>query len=199
MDLMVEAPDFITATELVDRLKSHHACAMPSLDDACYVAVSDVPRHRMRDLLTTLRGWATEWELDPAIRVGGNTYSLRTRKPVARLPRKERVLCGSRGSDAAAAAARPACQPRLVFFYAPASGRCRRVEGFISQVLQHRQNHDTFSVVRVSVEREPNLAERFRVEEVPTICVVDGGTVRKRIVAPRGCRQLEAELAEWLR
>jgi thioredoxin-like negative regulator of GroEL len=90
-------------------------------------------------------------------------------------------------------------RPRLVFFYSPLSGRCRRVEGFIAQVLQRRQNHETFDFVRVSVERRPDLAERFRVEQVPTICVVDGRKVRQTIVAPRGCRELEQELEPWLR
>jgi hypothetical protein len=92
----------------------------------------------------------------------------------------------------------PKVRPRLVFFYSPLSGRCRRVEGFIAQVLQRRKNHDTFELVRVSVDRRPDLAEKFRVEELPTICVVDGRKLKRRIVAPRGCRELEQELEPWL-
>jgi hypothetical protein len=95
-------------------------------------------------------------------------------------------------------AAPPQVRPRLVFFYSPLSGRCRRVEGFIAQVLQRRKNHETFELVRVSVERRPDLAEKFRIEEVPTICVVDGRKLKRRIVAPRGCRELEQELEPWL-
>jgi thioredoxin-like negative regulator of GroEL len=89
-------------------------------------------------------------------------------------------------------------RPRLVFFYSPLSGRSRRVEGFIAQVLQRRQNHETFELVRVSVERRPDLAEKFRVEEVPTICVVEGRKLRRTIVTPRGCRELEQALEPWL-
>jgi thioredoxin-like negative regulator of GroEL len=95
-------------------------------------------------------------------------------------------------------APQPGQRPRLVFFYSPLSGRCRRVEGFIAQVLQRRRNHETFDLVRVSIERRPDLAEKFRVDEVPTICVVDGRKLKRRIVAPRGCRELEAELEPWL-
>jgi len=90
-------------------------------------------------------------------------------------------------------------RPRLVFFYSPLSGRCRRVEGFIAQVLQRRQNHETFELIRVSVDQRPDLAEMFRVEEVPTICVIVGRRLRRTIVAPRGCRELEQELEPWLR
>jgi thioredoxin-like negative regulator of GroEL len=93
----------------------------------------------------------------------------------------------------------PAERPRLVFFYSPLSGRCRRVEGFVAQVLQRRRNHDTFDLVRVSIDRRPDLAEKFRVEQVPTICVVQGRKLRRTIVAPRGCRELEQELEPWLR
>jgi thioredoxin 1 len=90
-------------------------------------------------------------------------------------------------------------RPRLVFFYSPLSGRCRRVEGFIAQVLQRRRNHDSFDLVRVSIERRPDLAEKFRIDQVPTICVVQERKLRRRIVTPRGCRELERELEPWLR
>ena len=89
-------------------------------------------------------------------------------------------------------------RPKLVLFYSPQSGRCRRVEGFVAQVLQRRRNHETFEQVHVSVEARPDLAERFGVETVPTLCVVEGRRLRKRITAPRGCRELERELAPWL-
>ncbi len=93
----------------------------------------------------------------------------------------------------------PAERPRLILFYSSVSGRCRRTEGFLAQVLQRRKNHDTFDLVRVPVDQRPDLASRFLVDEVPTLLVVEGRKVRKRIVAPTGCRDLEASLAPWLR
>src|SRR5215471_1577686 len=80
-------------------------------------------------------------------------------------------------------------RPRLVFFYSPLSGRCRRVEGFIAQVLQRRRNHDTFELVRVSVERRPDLAEKFRIDEVPTICVVEGRKLKRQMAAAVAARE----------
>ncbi|MFL5912630.1 MAG: thioredoxin family protein [Gaiellaceae bacterium] len=99
----------------------------------------------------------------------------------------------------AAAESVTAERPRLILFYSSVSGRCRRTEGFLAQVLQRRRNHDTFDLVKVPVDRRPDLATRFRVEEVPTLLVVEDRKVRKRIVAPSGCRDLEAALAPWLR
>ena len=92
----------------------------------------------------------------------------------------------------------PQERPQLLFFFSPRSGRCRRAEGFIAQVLQRRRNHDTFDLVRVSVDSYPDLAERFHVEQVPTLCVVEGDKLRRSIVEPRGCRELERALEPWL-
>ena len=89
-------------------------------------------------------------------------------------------------------------QPRLVFFHSTASGPCRRVEGFLAQVLQRRRNHGTFKVVQVAEEERPDLLERFAVESVPTLVVVEGNAVRGRLEQPRGCRDIEGFLAPWL-
>ena len=89
-------------------------------------------------------------------------------------------------------------QPRLVFFHSSLSGHCRRVEGFLAQVLQRRRNHGTFKVVRVAEEERPDLLERFRVQNVPTLVVVQGKEVAGRLGQPRGCRDIEGFLAPWL-
>jgi thioredoxin-like negative regulator of GroEL len=92
----------------------------------------------------------------------------------------------------------PLHKPRLVFFYSLESGRCRRVDGFLAQVLQQRKNHETFQVYRVDREQRPDLAERFHVERVPTLYVVEGKRVRARLEEPRGCRDIQRFLAPWL-
>lgn len=90
-------------------------------------------------------------------------------------------------------------KPRLVFFYSPTSGRCRRSEGHLAQALQRRHNHDTFELVRVDVDTNPQLARRFQITELPTFVVVEGHRAVRRIVSPRGSRELGQELEEWLR
>jgi thioredoxin-like negative regulator of GroEL len=89
-------------------------------------------------------------------------------------------------------------QPRLVFFHSSVSGYCRRVEGFLAQVLQRRRNHGTFKVLRVAEEERPDLLERFAIAQVPTLVVVEGKTVSARLERPRGCRDIEGFLAPWL-
>ena len=94
---------------------------------------------------------------------------------------------------------RSSTKPQLVFFYSVASGRCRRVEGFLAQVLQRRGNHDTFTIHHIRREERPELFELFEVESIPTLVVVEDKSVRARLEQPRGCRDIEEFLAPWLR
>lgn len=89
-------------------------------------------------------------------------------------------------------------QPRLVFFHSRLNGHCRRVEGFLAQVLQRRRNHGTFKVVHVAEEERPDLLEHFGVSTVPTLVVVEGKAVAGRLEGPRGCRDIEGFLSPWL-
>ena len=98
----------------------------------------------------------------------------------------------------AAAAVNAPVKPGLVFFYSSVSGGCRRAEGFLAQVLQRRRNHETFKLYRVAREERPDLVERFDIETLPTLVVVEGQTVRARLEKPRGCREIEAFLQPWL-
>ena len=90
-------------------------------------------------------------------------------------------------------------QPKLVFFTSARSGHCRRVEGFLAQVLQRRRNHRTFRLHIVDEDARPELVERFRIDVVPTIVVVEGRTEQARLEHPQGCRDIEELLAPWLR
>ena len=96
----------------------------------------------------------------------------------------------------AAATARTPHKPRLVFFYSSESGRCRRVEGFLAQVLQRRRttrpSSSTVSIARSARIWPSNFAR------VPTLYVVEGKQVRARLEEPRGCRDIQRFLAPWL-
>src|SRR5437879_1858520 len=104
-----------------------------------------------------------------------------------------------RSPEMSTAASNAQQQPGLVYFYSPVSGNCRRVEGFLAQVLQRRRNHGTFRLYRVDELERPDLVERFGIETMPTLVVVEGKLVRARLEQPRGCREIERFLAPWLR
>ena len=89
-------------------------------------------------------------------------------------------------------------RPLLVLFRSKVDGRCRRVEGFIAQVLQRGKNHGSFVLRQVDVEERPDLTERFRIDEVPTLLVIADRRVQGRLQQPRGCRDIQAMLTPWL-
>ena len=90
---------------------------------------------------------------------------------------------------------RVGAQPRLVFFHS----HCRGIAG-ASRASSRRccsgdRNHGTFDVVRVAEEERPDLLERFRIQTVPTLVVVQGKAVAGRLERPRGCREIEGFLS----
>jgi thioredoxin-like negative regulator of GroEL len=89
-------------------------------------------------------------------------------------------------------------RPKLVLFYSPRSGKSRRLDGHLAQVLQRRRNHDTFSILRVNADERPDLAIRFKATTLPTLLVIDGNRVRARLTQPRGCKEIIEALRPWL-
>ena len=90
-------------------------------------------------------------------------------------------------------------RPKLLVFGSESSGRCRRAEGFLAQVLQRRRNHDTFAIYSIDLARRPDLFERFRVDTVPTFVIAERRRTVARLVGTRGCAELEDFLRPWLR
>ena len=89
-------------------------------------------------------------------------------------------------------------RPTLCFFYSPTSGPSRRVEAFLAQVLQRRQNHRTFELQRVNCDKHPELVERYAVTQMPTLIVIEGRHVLGRLEGSCGCREIEKLLEPWL-
>jgi thioredoxin-like negative regulator of GroEL len=89
-------------------------------------------------------------------------------------------------------------KPLLLVFFDPRSGRSRRTEGFLAQVLQRRRNHETFGVYRIDTTARPDLARMFLIDLVPTLVVVEDKRVKARLEQPRGCKDVTTLLDPWL-
>jgi thioredoxin-like negative regulator of GroEL len=89
-------------------------------------------------------------------------------------------------------------QPQLVLFTSVRSGRSRRVEAYLAQVLQRRHNHETFRYYRVAQEERPDLLDKFRIALTPTLVVVEDKRILARLETPRSSRQISSFLAPWL-
>jgi thioredoxin 2 len=89
-------------------------------------------------------------------------------------------------------------EPKLLYFYSPKSGPSRRVEAFLDQVLQERNNHEAFTRGRIDVDRAPQLAEHFKVDELPTIVVLEEGRVACRVEGRVSVGSIRDALSPWL-
>jgi thioredoxin-like negative regulator of GroEL len=67
--------------------------------------------------------------------------------------------------------------PNLVFFTCPRSGPARRMESLLAHIA--RKERGRLRVSKVDVDERPDLAERFGVDQVPSLALV----VEKRVVS----------------
>lgn len=88
-------------------------------------------------------------------------------------------------------------RPLLVFFWSERSGPARRMESLLAHLA--RKERARLRVMRVDVDDQPELAERFKVADVPTLVLVKGKRAVDRIdgraSAPRIETMLEPHLA----
>jgi thioredoxin-like negative regulator of GroEL len=91
-------------------------------------------------------------------------------------------------------------RPLLVFFWSERSGPARRMESLLAHL--ERKERQRLRVRRVDVDASPELAERFKVDVVPTLVLVkDRKAVSRldgRTSAPRIEAMLEPHLAREL-
>jgi len=87
-------------------------------------------------------------------------------------------------------------RPLLVFFTHARSGPARRMESLLAHIA--RKERDRLRVLRVDTDERPDLADRFAVEDVPTLVLVkDKRTVERldgRASAPRIEQMLDPHL-----
>jgi thioredoxin-like negative regulator of GroEL len=87
-------------------------------------------------------------------------------------------------------------RPMLVFFSSRRSGPARRMESLLAHLA--RKERQRLRIRRVDVDDNPQLAERFRVETVPTLVLVVGKRAVGRLDGRASAPRIEALLAEHL-
>ena len=87
-------------------------------------------------------------------------------------------------------------KPALVDFFATWCGPCR-VQGPILEQVKSAVG-DKASVIKVDIDRNPELAARYRVQSVPTIIVFKAGEPLWRAVGVQQADILVAKLNEHI-
>jgi len=87
-------------------------------------------------------------------------------------------------------------KPLLVFFTSERSGPARRMESLLAHLA--RKERTRVRIMRVEVAEQPELAEKFRVEDVPTLVLVQRKRVVDRIDGRASAPAIEAMLSRHL-
>jgi thioredoxin 1 len=84
----------------------------------------------------------------------------------------------------------------LVFFTSRTSGPARRMESLLAHIA--RKERGKLEVKKVDVDERPEIAERFRISQVPALAIVRGKRVVARLEGRSTAPKIEALLQEHL-
>ena len=87
-------------------------------------------------------------------------------------------------------------KPIMVDFWAEWCGPCRAVSPILDAIAA--ENSDKLSIVKLNVDDNPAIAERYGITSIPAMFVFEKGEVVKRVIGAKPKPALEADLAEFL-
>ena len=82
--------------------------------------------------------------------------------------------------------------PVIVDFWAEWCGPCRAVSPILEQIAEERA--DELRVVRVNIDEEPELQQRYGILSIPTIVLFKGGEPAAAAIGAQPKRMLEQSL-----
>ena len=82
--------------------------------------------------------------------------------------------------------------PVIVDFWAEWCGPCRAVSPILDQIADERS--DELRVVKVNIDEEPELAQRYGILSIPTIVLFKGGEPAAAAIGAQPKRMLEQSL-----
>ena len=68
-------------------------------------------------------------------------------------------------------------KPVLLDFFATWCGPCRMIAPFIEQIAEE---HPEYVIAKIDVDEEPELAQEFGIQSIPTLVVMKNGKIVKQ-------------------
>jgi thioredoxin 1 len=87
-------------------------------------------------------------------------------------------------------------KPVVVDYWAEWCGPCRQVAPVLEEIAT--EHADKIAVVKLNVDENPVIAQRYGIMNIPTLSVFSGGEVVKEIVGAKPKSALLRDLAEFI-
>jgi thioredoxin 1 len=87
-------------------------------------------------------------------------------------------------------------KPVIVDYWAEWCGPCRMVAPVLEEIAA--EHADKIDVVKLNIDDNPAIAQRYQIMAIPTMNVFSGGEVVKQIVGAKPKSAMLRELAEFI-
>jgi thioredoxin 1 len=87
-------------------------------------------------------------------------------------------------------------KPVIVDYWAEWCGPCRMVAPILEEIAQ--EHGDKIDVVKLNIDENPAVSQRYGILQIPTMNVFSGGEVVKQIIGAKPKAAILRELAEFL-